>query len=42
VKGFLDISYLEIIVILVVILLVIGPNLPEYVRKLGRIIRNFL
>ena len=39
--GFLDIGYNEILVILVIILLVEAPDLPEYSRKLGQIIHNF-
>ncbi len=40
--GFLDIGYPEIIMILVVIPLAVGPEkLLEYARKLGNTIRNF-
>ena len=40
--NFFDIGILEIIVILVVILLVVGPEkMPGYARKLGQFIRNF-
>ena len=39
---FIGISALEIIVILLVILAVVGPdNLIKYARKLGGIVRNF-
>jgi sec-independent protein translocase protein TatB len=39
--DFLDIGFLEILVIMVVGLLVIGPDkLPEYARKFGKMIRE--
>jgi Sec-independent protein translocase protein TatA len=42
VDGFLDIGYPEIIMILVVIPLAVGPEkLLEYARKLGNTIHNF-
>lgn len=40
--GFFDIGIIEIMIILAVILLVVGPEkLPGYARQLGKIIRNF-
>jgi sec-independent protein translocase protein TatB len=40
--GFFDIGIIEIVIILIVILLAVGPEkLPGYARKLGQIIRNF-
>ena len=38
--GLFDIGRIEIIVILVVVLLVFGPDLPGYAHKLGNIIRD--
>lgn len=39
--DFFDLGFLEILVILVVILLVVGPEkLPEYARKFGKMMRN--
>ncbi len=40
--DFLDIGFFEIILILIVALLVVGPDrIPEFARKLGKAIRNF-
>ncbi len=39
---FIGIGFIEIMVILIVTLLVVAPDLPEYAHKLGRIIRNFI
>jgi len=37
----LDLGFLEILVILVVTLLVVGPEkLPEYARKFGKMVRD--
>jgi Tat protein translocase TatB subunit len=38
---FLDMGFFEILVVLVVALLVVGPDkLPEYARKFGKIVRD--
>jgi sec-independent protein translocase protein TatB len=40
--GFFDIGLQEIILILVVVLIVVGPQrLPEIATKLGKMVRNF-
>jgi len=40
--GFFDMGIFEILIILVVILIVVGPDkLPGYARKFGQILRNF-
>ena len=39
--GFFDIGLMEIIIILIVALLVVGPDrIPEFARKAGGIVRN--
>jgi Sec-independent protein translocase protein TatA len=41
-RNTIDIHYIEIMVILLVILIVVGPdNLLKYAHKLGRMISNF-
>ena len=40
--GFFDIGFVELIVILIVALLVVGPErIPEFARKIGKIVRQF-
>lgn len=41
VTGFLDIGLLEVLLILIIVLIILGPGkMPEIVRMLGRMIRN--
>jgi Tat protein translocase TatB subunit len=40
--GFFDIGIVEIIVVLIVALLIIGPDkIPDYLRRFGKLVRTF-
>ncbi len=40
--GFFDIGIVEIIVVLIVALLIVGPDkIPDYLRRFGKLVRTF-